>query len=74
MASCLSMGAMFCNRGIINFNGPSASLSLLTGSKTRTSISLKAHSNSGIFLASAVFFPIFFFRLFIFSDQHRASA
>ncbi|GFP79713.1 50S ribosomal protein l34 chloroplastic [Phtheirospermum japonicum] len=56
MASCLSMGTMLCNRGI-NFNGPSASLSLLTGSKTRTSISLnvktKAHSSSGMFLASA---------------------
>ncbi|KAL3615121.1 hypothetical protein CASFOL_040782 [Castilleja foliolosa] len=53
MASCLSMGTMLCNRGI-SFNGPSASLSLLTGSKTRTSISLKtkAHSNSGLFLAS----------------------
>ncbi|KAK6133457.1 hypothetical protein DH2020_032797 [Rehmannia glutinosa] len=55
MACCLSMGTMLCNRGN-NFNGPSASLSLLTGSRTRTSVSLNVKTkalNSGMLLQSA---------------------
>ncbi|KAK6154764.1 hypothetical protein DH2020_009012 [Rehmannia glutinosa] len=55
MACCLSMGTMSCNRGN-HFNGPSASLSLLTGSRTRTSVSLNVKTkalNSGMLLQSA---------------------
>ncbi|KAI3456172.1 hypothetical protein Pfo_012835 [Paulownia fortunei] len=56
MACCLSMGTVVCYRGN-NFNTPSASLSLLTGSRTRTSVSLnvkpKAPISSGMLLHCA---------------------
>lgn len=45
MACCLSMGTMACYRGNYS-NGPSASLSLLTGSRTRTSVSLNVKTSS----------------------------
>ncbi|PIN13053.1 hypothetical protein CDL12_14336 [Handroanthus impetiginosus] len=56
MACCLSMGTIACYRGT-NFNGPSASLSLLAGSRARTSVALnmkpKAPNSSGMLLHSA---------------------
>lgn len=45
MACCLSMGTMACYRGN-NLNTPSASISLRTGSRTRTSVSLNVKPNS----------------------------
>ncbi|KAL2458500.1 50S ribosomal protein L34 [Abeliophyllum distichum] len=45
MASILSMGTMICYKGN-DFNGPSASLSLLAGSRTRASVSLKPSTSS----------------------------
>ncbi|KAL0295828.1 UNVERIFIED_CONTAM: 50S ribosomal protein L34, chloroplastic [Sesamum angustifolium] len=65
MACCLSMGAMACYKGN-KMIGPSASLSLLTGARTRTSVSLnaktRAASSSGLLLHCA-----FSFRLVILS-------
>ncbi|KAK4421177.1 50S ribosomal protein L34, chloroplastic [Sesamum alatum] len=51
MACCLSMGTMACYRG------PSASLSLLTGSRTRTSVSLNVKSKSPTSLLHSAFTP-----------------
>ncbi|KAL0300680.1 UNVERIFIED_CONTAM: 50S ribosomal protein L34, chloroplastic [Sesamum radiatum] len=56
MACCLSMGTMACYKGN-KMIGPSASLSLLTGARTRTSVSLnaktRAASSSGMLLHCA---------------------
>ncbi|EYU43351.1 hypothetical protein ABFS82_08G137800 [Erythranthe guttata] len=45
MASCLSMGAMVGYRGNY-YNAPSASLSLRTGSQTRTAVSFNVKTNA----------------------------
>ncbi|KAH6829151.1 Ribosomal protein L34 [Perilla frutescens var. hirtella] len=52
MACCISMGTILCYRGN-NFNSPSASLSLLTGSKTATSLSLSVRPKAQGALHSA---------------------
>ncbi|KAL6574071.1 hypothetical protein OROHE_001613 [Orobanche hederae] len=57
MACCLSMGTIVCYRGY-NFKSPSASVPLLTGLRTGTSLSLNVKPgppiSSGMLLSSAL--------------------
>ncbi|XP_073299147.1 large ribosomal subunit protein bL34c [Primulina huaijiensis] len=60
MACCVSVGTVTCYRGS-NVNGPTASLSLLTGSRTKSSFSINvkpgAAASSGGMLLHCSFTP-----------------